>query len=280
MGTTRDVLEVSVDLGGYLCRFVDTAGLRTPVTDLLKVYQTNINNIGAVEQEGIRRAKKQALEADVVVILLSYEINSHGKAEIHVEPEILSTVMERLKNDSKMVIAINKSDLPTAAGLINETILQSTRKALEVQGIQVQDIPILELSCKLAASSVTAEYTKSGLSTFLDSLKSTFHMMTSAIQVGDRESSIFQSDSLEWEDSLGGSERQRLLLEDCASHLDSYLSLIKVGIDPGIHDPSDANVDIVLAAEELRAAADSLARITGRGGSGDVEEVLGVVFQK
>ena len=38
--------------------------------------------------------------------------------------------------------------------------------------------------------------------------------------------------------------------------------------------------DVVLAAEYLRGAADSLARITGRGEAGDVEEVLGVVFEK
>jgi tRNA U34 5-carboxymethylaminomethyl modifying GTPase MnmE/TrmE len=38
--------------------------------------------------------------------------------------------------------------------------------------------------------------------------------------------------------------------------------------------------DIVVAAEALRAAADCLAKITGRGDVGDVEEVLGVVFEK
>jgi len=36
----------------------------------------------------------------------------------------------------------------------------------------------------------------------------------------------------------------------------------------------------VVAAEHLRAAAACLARITGRGEAGDVEEVLGVVFEK
>ena len=41
-----------------------------------------------------------------------------------------------------------------------------------------------------------------------------------------------------------------------------------------------SEADVVLAAEHLRGAADSLARITGRGEAGDVEEVLGVVFEK
>ena len=38
-------------------------------------------------------------------------------------------------------------------------------------------------------------------------------------------------------------------------------------------------MDIVTAAENLRFAAESLAQITGRGGA-DVEDVLGVVFEK
>jgi tRNA modification GTPase len=48
-GTTRDVVEVSVDLGGYLCRFSDTAGLRSAAA-------TQPVPIGFVEQEGIARA--------------------------------------------------------------------------------------------------------------------------------------------------------------------------------------------------------------------------------
>ena len=45
------------------------------------------------------------------------------------------------------------------------------------------------------------------------------------------------------------------------------------------HEQAD-EVDIVVAAESLRQAAECLARITGLGQSGDVEEVLGVVFEK
>ena len=42
----------------------------------------------------------------------------------------------------------------------------------------------------------------------------------------------------------------------------------------------DDEVDVVLAAESLRAAAECLSKITGKGEAGDVEEVLGVVFEK
>ncbi|RWX74569.1 tRNA uridine-5-carboxymethylaminomethyl(34) synthesis GTPase MnmE [Neorhizobium lilium] len=62
-GTTRDVIHVDLDLDGYLVRFFDTAGIRES-DDL-------------VEQEGIRRAKRAAFEADLVLLL--EEIDSDPK---------------------------------------------------------------------------------------------------------------------------------------------------------------------------------------------------------
>lgn len=52
-GTTRDVLEVHLDLGGYPVTLVDTAGLR--------------EEAGRVEQEGIRRAQQRGREADLIL---------------------------------------------------------------------------------------------------------------------------------------------------------------------------------------------------------------------
>ncbi|MBO6518823.1 MAG: tRNA uridine-5-carboxymethylaminomethyl(34) synthesis GTPase MnmE [Rhodospirillales bacterium] len=50
-GTTRDVIEVPLDLGGYAATLVDTAGLR--------------DSDDAIEQEGVRRARDQAAAADL-----------------------------------------------------------------------------------------------------------------------------------------------------------------------------------------------------------------------
>jgi tRNA modification GTPase len=55
-GTTRDAIEVQLDLGGFPVRLIDTAGLRE--TD------------GAVEKEGIRRALKKAEDADLKLLLV------------------------------------------------------------------------------------------------------------------------------------------------------------------------------------------------------------------
>jgi tRNA modification GTPase len=52
-GTTRDVIEVQLDLSGYPVTVIDTAGIRE--TD------------DPVEQEGVRRARTRAAEADLVL---------------------------------------------------------------------------------------------------------------------------------------------------------------------------------------------------------------------
>ncbi|WP_050425363.1 tRNA uridine-5-carboxymethylaminomethyl(34) synthesis GTPase MnmE [Bradyrhizobium tropiciagri] len=54
-GTTRDVIEVQLDLDGYPVTVIDTAGIR----------ETN----DPVEQEGVRRARARAAEADLVLWL-------------------------------------------------------------------------------------------------------------------------------------------------------------------------------------------------------------------
>src|SRR6201995_5190216 len=54
-GTTRDIIEVQLDLDGYPVTVIDTAGIRE--TD------------DPVEQEGVRRAKARAADADLVLWL-------------------------------------------------------------------------------------------------------------------------------------------------------------------------------------------------------------------
>lgn len=55
-GTTRDVIEVAMDLGGYPVVLADTAGLREAEGD--------------VEEEGMRRARRRAETADLCLLVL------------------------------------------------------------------------------------------------------------------------------------------------------------------------------------------------------------------
>src|SRR5438445_8404629 len=70
-GTTRDIIEVQLDLDGYPVTVIDTAGLR----------ETH----DPVEQEGVRRARARAAEADLVLWLADAandEIHHDGAAPV------------------------------------------------------------------------------------------------------------------------------------------------------------------------------------------------------
>jgi tRNA modification GTPase len=70
-GTTRDIIEVQLDLDGYPVTVIDTAGIRE--TD------------DPVEREGVRRAQARAAEADLVLWLVdaAYEkIPHHGAVPV------------------------------------------------------------------------------------------------------------------------------------------------------------------------------------------------------
>ena len=60
-GTTRDVIEAHLDLGGYPVILSDTAGLRPD--------QISNEGQGAIESEGIRRALNRAQEADIKLLV-------------------------------------------------------------------------------------------------------------------------------------------------------------------------------------------------------------------
>ena len=89
-GTTRDVLEVHLDLAGYPVTLLDTAGLREPQ--------------GGAEAEGVRRARQRAAEADLRLALLD------GALWPALDPETLALV------DEGTVVAVNKADLGRLAG--------------------------------------------------------------------------------------------------------------------------------------------------------------------
>jgi tRNA modification GTPase len=72
-GTTRDVIEAQLDLDGYPVTVIDTAGIRD--TD------------DPVEQEGVRRARARAADADLVLWLTeggSSEVDRRGETPVWV----------------------------------------------------------------------------------------------------------------------------------------------------------------------------------------------------
>ncbi len=84
-GTTRDVIEVHLDLGGYPITLVDTAGLR--------------ESVDKIESEGVRRALARAGHADFKLLVFDGE---HWPK--------LDEATRKLMDDNALVI-VNKADL-------------------------------------------------------------------------------------------------------------------------------------------------------------------------
>ncbi|KAH8683231.1 hypothetical protein BGZ60DRAFT_480412 [Tricladium varicosporioides] len=245
-GTTRDVIEVSLDIKGYLCTFADTAGLRTSSSkSSIDLHST----IGAIEQEGIRRAKAKASESNIIIAMASIEPSpSNGGYKIVYDSETL----ELASKAEQAFVIINKCDR-----LPSETLdaLISNFKINVLSKIPGKQLPIRTISCQVAPKEESSHYL--GITDITDDLVTIFKSLTHL--------------PLEMQDLLGVTERQRQLLVECSVHLRNFL---------GEAEEKRGDCDIVLAAEHLRSAASCLARITGRGLAGDIEEVLGVVFEK
>jgi tRNA modification GTPase len=84
-GTTRDVIELHLDLGGYPVLLADTAGLR--------------ESGNKIETEGVRRALARAARADVKVIVIDGAVWS-------VIPDAI-----RAQIDAASILVLNKADL-------------------------------------------------------------------------------------------------------------------------------------------------------------------------
>ena len=88
-GTTRDMIEVRMDLGGIAATLSDTAGIRAADE--------------AVEAEGVRRARQRALEADLRIVVFD------GSGEL-AEADAAYTA-------SQSITVLNKSDRGTASAV-------------------------------------------------------------------------------------------------------------------------------------------------------------------
>ena len=286
-GTTRDIVEVSVDIKGYLTIFGDTAGLRASCQEH-KNYPSSSSQarIGAVEIEGMRRAIQRALDSDVVIVVFALPADASENRTVAMElttvSEVLDVAMRCTEAGKQVLFVINKTDLlsPSDGDAEAADLLRSHRFVQHLQSEwskraarrAVDFIPISCIGDSCADSG--------GIQTLLDELANRFRKLTypdEAVMAkdGQRLSPPAQFTPL---DSSGTTRRQRLLLEQCQANLDSFLTATGSKEEPDFF--KDPGVDLVIAAELLRSGADCLARITGRGMAGDIEEVLGVVFEK
>lgn len=134
---------------------------------------------------------------------------------------------------------------------------------------------IFPISCFEAADQSSTKEDPGNIQNLLQGLQCYFATLTTPL--GPKEQDF---DHAYWEQSLSVSHRQSGYLQQCLQHLDEFLPQGISQHHSDDHEDLVSETDIVVAAEHLRFAANCLAKITGRGEVGDVEEVLGVVFEK
>jgi tRNA modification GTPase len=126
-GTTRDVLEVHLDLGGYPVTVVDTAGLREAAS--------------MAEREGIRRAEERARRADLVLALEDLTRPEAPALELFpISPnrKLLSVLSFLAISDGKVESTFPEIALPVSAPILRvgskADLIESGRKQARPSG--------------------------------------------------------------------------------------------------------------------------------------------------
>ncbi|HVY20032.1 MAG TPA: tRNA uridine-5-carboxymethylaminomethyl(34) synthesis GTPase MnmE [Bauldia sp.] len=117
-GTTRDLIEVRLDLGGYPVTMVDTAGLRAAE--------------GAVEREGIRRAEARAAGADLVLWLVDVTAPApgltppHGAVRVATKIDLIDSDAERSRRTAGFHACVSSASgdgLPELVAMMTDKVL-------------------------------------------------------------------------------------------------------------------------------------------------------------
>ena len=128
-GTTRDVIEVRLNLGGYAVILADTAGLRSAR--------------GAIEAEGVKRALARAEAADLILLLLD---GSTGRTP--------GNLPENMVNKPYLTVW-NKADLPWPAPREGLRLSLKTSQGLEAVIAAVTEAARTRLETPVEAPPIT-----------------------------------------------------------------------------------------------------------------------------
>jgi tRNA modification GTPase len=125
-GTTRDVLEIKVDIDGFPITIKDTAGMR--VTEDL------------IEAEGIKRARAAMQDANIIIMMMSADKKDHSLDK--------ALFNEALACEAQVMLVINKIDLAEDTDLLaqfsHELIPISLAKKLGLDAFKEKLITLLK----------------------------------------------------------------------------------------------------------------------------------------
>ncbi|XP_029356895.1 5-taurinomethyluridine-[tRNA] synthase subunit GTPB3, mitochondrial isoform X2 [Echeneis naucrates] len=120
-GTTRDVVETALDIGGFPVLLIDTAGLR--------------DSLDVVEREGVRRARERVEQADLTLVVVdcsNLPIDTQQAAAFLQEhlKSVMSTQKQTFAVDNCLLV-LNKTDL----------LPEEQRQNLDMELRQVSGLP-------------------------------------------------------------------------------------------------------------------------------------------
>jgi tRNA modification GTPase len=234
-GTTRDVIEVHLDLEGWPVTLLDTAGIR-PTED-------------PVELEGVRRAQARAASADLVLwVEAGMPAAAGGEA-----PSLSESPHVGEGPTPAMWRVRNKIDLLKQGVGKNESVI-SSRNERKDRYKALKNVANVLLTRKNERRITRNDFEFNISAATGEGIRDLLHALQEAA-----EGCLAGAES-----ALVTRERHRRTLEDTVGALRRALA-------PDLAGRED------LLAEELRAAAQALGRLTGRV---DVEDVLDFIFSE
>ncbi|XP_072130438.1 tRNA modification GTPase GTPBP3, mitochondrial isoform X1 [Mobula birostris] len=182
-GTTRDVVETALNIGGYPVLLSDTAGLRE-TSDI-------------VEQEGMRRARQRLKQADVVVVVVdTTELPTNMTDAVHFLQDYLNKVVLHKSNEESDISSPRLEDWIVVCNKMDLVQVEDFKKLPKIH--KEHELPqVCMLSCK----------TGCGFDDFLDLLRERVEKMCGNPLVGNP--SLTQA-------------RHRLHLQNCTQYLKHY----------------------------------------------------------
>jgi tRNA modification GTPase len=269
-GTTRDVIEVHLDLDGYPVTLLDTAGIR-PTDD-------------PVEQEGVRRAQQRASAADLVlwVTEASAAEETTWADALAGDDDTPSAAMElancsiwQVRNKIDLVTGSNEPDAAERSELgkrglaANASQPEGSQRNEPDLGTSVENsltIPGKELL--RSSGSRRNEFVFSNNDNRFNSSSERFPVSATS---GAGVEQLIDALGAQAAAALGGGAEPALIARE--RHR-AALQATREALQRASAIGESGREDVL--AEELRLAATSLARLTGRI---DVEDVLDAIFR-
>jgi tRNA modification GTPase len=242
-GTTRDVVEVVLDLGGVRCTLLDTAGLRA-----WEEGEGMDARVDDVEVEGMRRARIAARDAHIVVGVVDARDRLRG----------LDAVTDLIGGDDDDLDSSNQGvcsplERSNVLCVLNKIDLIDENDPPAIVGDGLSDFSF-GISCA----------TGEGVEDFLSSLTKKALSMVSHDDDDDESGGPSMLSVEGAEGAVITRARHRRHVEAASEALQRFEVLSGQG-----------HMALDMAAEELRLAASELGRITG---AIDVENILDVLF--